>query len=41
MTNSGENLKEEAENQILRVAIPGSGVVTMSGTEKEGGDESD
>lgn len=41
MAGSKENLKDEPENQILHVAIPGSGVVTMSGTEKEGDDEPD
>lgn len=35
MTESRKNLAEEAENQILKVTIPGSGVVTKSGIEKE------
>lgn len=31
MTETHKNLKDEAERQILRVSIPGSGVVTKSG----------
>lgn len=30
-SESQTNLTEEAERQILKVAIPGSGVITMSG----------
>jgi hypothetical protein len=33
-----KNLKKEAEDQLLQVAIPGSGVVTKSTTEEDGGD---
>lgn len=35
MTKSHKNLKDEAERQILRVAIPGSGVVTKSGKDPD------
>lgn len=35
MAGSRKNLKNEAERQILQVTIPGSGVVTKSGKEKE------
>lgn len=35
MAETRKDLKNEAERQILRVTIPGSGVVTKSGMEKE------
>lgn len=39
MSGTRKNLKDEAESQILRVTIPGSGVVTKSGKEIEEDEE--
>ncbi|MFC7044283.1 hypothetical protein ACFQH6_20520 [Halobacteriaceae archaeon GCM10025711] len=41
MTGVQKNLKDEAEEQILQVTIPGSGVITKSGKEKEKEEESE